>query len=469
MRFALSCAVVLAVAGPALAEEPAPAMIGPAGEDADGYPLQTADKRAVLRLLRAGRFDALDDWIADLQAQFEADYHKEYWPIDALEAFGNADPTLAPLLDEWVDQRPDSWAALAARGIYQEKLGWHRRGYKWADETPPANFRRMAEAHIDAVPDLEEALRRKPDLMAVHRAFIWIATANSLPLTFALVPFADAVKRCPDCFVVRASMLYAMTPRWGGSYRKMRAFAKAAAQSSANPKMKILAGFADADRCDFEAKKKHLASAFEACDAALAASDYWGFHVERSDVLRYAGRYIDALVELDRAAALRPQHLGILERRLAVLQRLRLYERVAADTALLREIDPTEGIDKGDVPFAAQGLQYEAAQRRKAGHPGGEVTLLRRAVALQPDDLDAHLRLDAALARAGKLAEVVVMWNHYLARHPDSGRAHAERGGALHRLGREAEAQRDVRTACQLGETAVCGYVSRDARGSTTR
>ena len=78
-----------------------PAMVGASGTDADAYPLRTVDKRAVLRMLRARQFDALDAWLVDLQTQFEADYHKEYWPQDALDAFANIDPTLEPLLDAW--------------------------------------------------------------------------------------------------------------------------------------------------------------------------------------------------------------------------------------------------------------------------------------------------------------------------------------------------------------------------------
>ena len=89
-----------------------PAMVGASGTDADGYPLRTVDKRAVLRMLRARQFDALD-------------------------AFANIDPTLEPLLDAWAAAKPDSYMALAARGVHQEAVGWHRRGGRWACETPP--------------------------------------------------------------------------------------------------------------------------------------------------------------------------------------------------------------------------------------------------------------------------------------------------------------------------------------------
>jgi tetratricopeptide (TPR) repeat protein len=454
--------VAVALWGAAATAEPAPApaMVGPSGDDADGYPLATADKRAALRLLRARRFDQLDAWIVDLQTQFEADYHKERWPIAALEAFHEPDPTLAPLLDAWVEAMPDSWAALAARGNYQAAIGWHRRGYKWASETPPQNFRRMAAAHRISFPDLDEALARNPNLVAAHITLIQVGMANSAPLKVMRALLDDALARCPDCFAVRAAFMWSLLPRWGGSYARMQAFADESARVSSNPKMRLLAGYLPLDRCHLAGEREPGGDP-DACDAALAVGDHGAFRLARAYVLRDAGRTADALADLDRADELRPQDAEVLRFRVSLLKRLRAYGRVAADVAVLREIDPVEGLHSGDVAWAAQGLQYQAAVRRKAGHPGEELALLRRAVALEPDDLDAHLRLDAALSRARKLAEVVAMWNRYIAGHPDSARAHMERGGALHHLGREAQAREDARVACRLGEPRACPYAGR--------
>src|SRR5262245_64293942 len=230
----------------AVAAKPAaaPAMAGSAGVDPDGYPRRTTDKRAVLRLLRARQFDALESWLVDLQTQFEADHRKEHWPIDALDAFGNVDPALEPLLDAWVAAKPQSYMALAARGIHQESVGWYKRGARWACETPPENFERMRESHVTAFPDLDEALRRHPALVAGHRALIRIATANSAPFELKRRLLDQALAICPDCFNVRLVFIFGIRPRWGGSYEKMEAFAAESVTATSNKRMRLLTGYA---------------------------------------------------------------------------------------------------------------------------------------------------------------------------------------------------------------------------------
>ena len=235
-RGVLLCALLVAPDSSGAPAGAAPAMVGPPGVDADGYPRQTADKRAALRLLRARKFDALEAWLVDLQAQFEDDYHKEYWPIDALDAFSNVDPALEPLLDAWVAAKPSSYMALAARGIHQESVGWFRRGAKWACDTPPENFEAMREAHLNAFPDLDDALVRHPKLIAVHRALIKVATANGAPLPLKRQLLEQAILQCPDCFQVRVALMMGLQPRWGGSHEEMLAFARESIDASRNVK-----------------------------------------------------------------------------------------------------------------------------------------------------------------------------------------------------------------------------------------
>lgn len=440
-----------------------PAMVGASGTDADGYPLRTVDKRAVLRMLRARQFDALDAWLTDLQTQFEADYHKEYWPQDALDAFANVDPTLDPLLDAWVAAKPDSYVALAARGIHREAVGWHRRGGRWACETPPENFEQMHEAHAAAFPDLDEALARHSTLVAVHRALIRVAKANGAPPELQRQLLDRGLVACPECFQVRVAFMFALQPRWGGDYAQMRAFASESTSAAKNTKLRLLAGYADADRCSmlrhFEARPDALA----ACNRALAVGESPDFYQQRATLLRKSNPAA-ALADLDRALWLRPQRSDLVDDRAAVLMRLRRYSEHARDIALLKEIDPIERLEPGDVKRAAQGLAYEAGQRRKAGSAADEVALLERAIALDPDDLDNHRRLDAALIRAGARDKIPAMWARYVTRHPKDPRAHLELAGALHHLGRERDALAEASTACRLGEQTGCQIAARAGR-----
>jgi tetratricopeptide (TPR) repeat protein len=244
----------------------------------------------------------------------------------------------------------------------------------------------------------------------------------------------------------------------------MDAFAQSATQGTSNQKLRVLAGYADADRCDvFSDDGRKRSAALAACNRALAAGESADLYEERADLLRKSNPTA-ALADLNRALWLRPQRSDLLEARADLLMRLRRYSEHAQDVALLKEIDPLKRLDPGDVELAAQGLTYEAGLHQRAGRTSDEVALLERAIALNPDDLDNHLRLDAALIRAGRRDKIPAIWHRYLARHPKDARAHVELAGALHHLGRDPEALVEAATACRLGEQTGCRIAGRPGR-----
>jgi tetratricopeptide (TPR) repeat protein len=436
-------------------------MVGPGGFDDDGAPRDVPDKIAVQRLLRAREFDALDDWLRDLQQEFEDDPRKERWPSAALRAFDVADPTVGPLLDEYVEAKPGSYMALAARGLYHNKAGWHARGGKWAYETPPANFRAMEAEHRVAFPDLDEALRIHPALTEVSRALISIGNANGLPHLWLRKIFDAAAARCPDCLGLRVSYMHTLRPRWGGSYPAMRAFAAESARKSRNPRVGALAGFVDWDRSIVLREKKDPEAALAACEKALEAGEHWEFLDQRADLLIRLKRYDEAWKDVERADALSPQTVDILETRHTVLAHRRDYQAIARDTVALQALDPIKTRKDGDAKYAAQGLAYEAGQAREAGNLVRAIALLKRSVAMDPDDFDNHVRLDRLYSNSGQLPAALALWNGYLRRHPQEGKARLERGGTLWHLGRKPEALAEAARACRLGEQEGCDLVQR--------
>ena len=90
------------------------------------------------------------------------------------------------------------------------------------------------------------------------------------------------------------------------------------------------------------------------------------------------------------------------------------------------------------------------------GEKAPDLAELEQARKRSPDDLRAHQQLDYNLARQGRFAEVVEMWNGYIARHPSDGRAYLERGGAYFHLRKIAEAKADAAKACELGISEGC-------------
>jgi hypothetical protein len=57
-----------------------------------------------------------------LQEDFEADPRKEDWPNDAAEALGTGETTLLPLLEEWANASPGSFAPPMELGSRRPRL-----------------------------------------------------------------------------------------------------------------------------------------------------------------------------------------------------------------------------------------------------------------------------------------------------------------------------------------------------------
>lgn len=91
-------------------------LLGPDGADADGYPKRYVDRVGLRSLLAFHQFADLTNYFEQFQTAFEADPRKEYWPIDAGEAFESAEPEIVAELDAWVAATPQSFAPYLARG-----------------------------------------------------------------------------------------------------------------------------------------------------------------------------------------------------------------------------------------------------------------------------------------------------------------------------------------------------------------
>jgi tetratricopeptide (TPR) repeat protein len=239
------------------------------------------------------------------------------------------------------------------------------------------------------------------------------------------------------------------------------AFAAESESRSANPKMHALAGFADIDRCNlFKRAPGQHDAALATCNRALSFGETLPALLERGRLLETSDP-VAALADANRALALRPQDTDALALHASLLAHRRDYAGHARDLALLRELDPVRKVTKAALAWAAQGLAADAGRARRAGLPDRQIVALENAIAIDPDNLDNHLRLDDAFVHAGQLQRIPPMWRQYLRRHPRDGRAHLELAGALHHLGREPEALTEAEAACRLGEATGCAIAAR--------
>ncbi len=468
-------------------------MLGRTGTDQYGYPRDTVDRVGMLTLLRHRKFHRLTEYIEGWQNEFETDFRKEYWIDDAILAFDTADPRLLPLLDDWVRATPESFAPYVARGTHRLALGYHYRGGKYLSKTSPARLDRMRETMTLAEPDLRRSIQLRPKLVEARHRLLGIAMAlGRRHEKAALVNEAEAI--CPLCFSIRAQYLHAIKPRWGGSYAAMEAYARRVQPyAHDNPRLRVLLGRVDHDRCNLLHKDGKLLLALAACDRAVSAGDYASYHYDRAVVLRKLGRNPEALAACNRALEIRPQLSDILEERAYLLLEANRFEAAAADVELTVRLDPidrrgTRRFDRllvkmvkiGHAHFRAKAYDaaIQAYNRLLAIHPGhvdaltwrgvararkgdtaGGMEDLNLAVQLQPDSFDACLQFDHQLAARRQFDVVVRHWNRFLALRPDHARAHYERGGAYYNQGKYAEALRDAKDACRLGYDPGCKLV----------
>ena len=462
-------------------------VVGEKGEDEFGYPRRQVDRAALRSLLFHRAFDDLTDVVERLQAEFERDFHCEYWPDDAAVALGTGEMQILPLLEEWVRAKPQSFAPYLARGTHWVERAFERRGGNFASATPAENFVSMENAFKNARADLEHAVELRPKLLAAMRQQLrtCLPSGETLGPTGAGV-MQRALAACPACFLVRTTYMNALTPRWGGSYAAMMEFTRRS-QDPANPRLRLLTGYVDHDQANLLNNHDQYPGALAAAERACAVGPHAPFLEERARARSALGKPAEALADVDQAVALRPGDPDLLLARAVVLARANRWADAARDVRAAVQVEPSNPMARSVHQGVVQGLMYDGWLRLQKGDKQGALQQYdlaaelapdnpevqgRRAWMIEggkkglaepvavpdraPDDFRAMQQLDYRLAARGQLGAVVKLWNDYLSRHPDEAQAYLERGGALFHLRRVAEARADAQKACDLGVSEGC-------------
>ena len=464
---------------------------GAEGTTSDGYPRQWVDKPALRSLLWHGRFAELSRDIEELQARFEEDPLREYWPIDAADAFASATPELDAALEAWVKATPDSFAPYLAHGSHGVALAYARRGSKYMKDTPASDVVAMQQGLDATMADLVKARALRPKLVAAMREQLRLLALSSTRDSLKRV-IDDALAVCPSCFRIRATYLNFTRPRWGGSYAEMEDFARAV-DDQRWPRLHALRGYVDDDRANLLHQEKRLDEALAASDRACAQGDAADFLTTRARIKMARQDMAGAIADLDRADAVLPGDVReVLP--LRAWARTGTEDWVLAGTDLLTvlRVDPTNSDAREIFDTVVRGLVYQAwvisnggardralriydlaanlaptdaevLQRResvvigkKGGDPMQAIANAEAAVKASPDDFRAVQQLDYLLSRQRQFQRVLPLWDDYLSRHPEDGPAHLERAGTLCQLGRDADGRAEAAKACDLGVSEGC-------------
>jgi tetratricopeptide (TPR) repeat protein len=273
----------------------------------------TADKLAILQMLRGRKFQDLDERLKSYQQAFEKDPLAEPNVILAFDAFSCPDPSLGALLDEWVKLSPQSYAAQMARAKYLFEAGWRARGDGFVSGTTSQQLAKMGAYFNQGAPAAIAAIKLNPKLSIAYANLILAVRSGSDDKTEQTI-LLSGLKQVPDSFAIRAAHMDALLPRWGGSYEQMAAFAEESqAYVKQNPRMRFFNGFVDWDRGRaFYADGKYA----QAIDLYNRAVDEGGddsrFYESRAGAYLQLEMYDDALEDANRANQLRPQNIGAM-------------------------------------------------------------------------------------------------------------------------------------------------------------
>ena len=449
-----------------------------------------------VRMLRARDFAGLTRRIEDAQRRVEADIKREPELFRALLAFDSADPTLTPLLDEWVTASSKTYAPYLARATHFSAVAWQRRGHKYSNKTTDEQRAGMRDYMRKSVEDARAALERNPKLVPAHR--LYINAAMAVGDNAACVRLAtQALDVAPASVRVRAALAECLLPRWGGSYEALGALAReAATHTSQNPALALFAGYVDWDRGNLTDDEERYDEAIALYTRAIEAGEYWRYYQSRAWCYYSQSRYTDALADLARAIALAPEEPSTLLLRGKTLLKLGRPHDAVPDIRLATELDPTDdqllrfqaheneaaafegfeklekeknvraAMDRLTLAIDLTGGNGEVFYRRgrvflQAGDHPHALADFERAIELDPRHFEAYRNIDFVLFKRSDWDGIIQHWDRYIALEPMNGKAWFERSGTRHHKGDQAGAVADAKKACELGVTEACRFAGR--------
>jgi len=466
--------------------------VGAEGEDELGRPLERPDAVALLALIHAKRFEALDAAFAEYQSAFEADPHKEWWPLWATDAFGNADPALGPLLDAWIDASPKSAAAAASRGVWELSMAWATRGGEVVSKTSPAQLAGFREHSETAIAELERAIALNPKMLSAQKQRFDALRGLGADDEALEAVYQEGLAICDGCMSIREASVLSHAPRWGGTPEAMLEAAKVdEAQLAANPALKLLPSYVEFDACRTTRERDGIEAALASCKRATSRGVVPRISCFYGDLLIRVERYDEAMPHYQQALHVDPQSRACAVGRHWVHRKAERFELAAKDLLLARRLAPTKDDIEPSLSFILERLRYDAREAGKAGRdaqdrelrslanaisPGAgdsrptaglsasNLDALREQVAKNPRDYDLHVRLDQALVEEKAFDEIVKMWDRFLEAQPDHARALLERAGARWHSGDHSGGIGDAQRACELGSKKACSVAAQMGR-----
>ena len=360
----------------------------------------------LLALLEAADFAAFDASVVQAEEAYRAEIgcERQLWEMmDVVWSGVLSDSTL----DEWLESRPDSYAALTLRGWIWLNRAWSERGNALAKDVSAEQWRGMHEALARSQADLQRAIELRPDFGPA-----WGFLVEGLKLGGGDIetPLARFLALDPLNYGVRRRALEALDPVWGGSLEAMERVAQEAQQyAEQNPRLPVLLGFPHAARGNWECVMGRCQDGFHHYRRALSYGDYHTWHYWLVDFHQRAGQQAQAVIAANAALEAYPN-----------LHDMRV-RRGRANGELGRQTEAMADFDRvlEENPRHYEALFYRGIAHLKWGRHSEAAEDLTRAVSEQPNNRWVLLNLGHAQIRGGQPERALEPLGRLVEQNPD--------------------------------------------------
>ena len=340
-----------------------------------GYPANDTHKPTILEFIRTRRFEELEGLLSALHQAVREDIRHEMRLVTAFEAVKRNDERLLSNINTWIETRPGSADALVARATYNLAAAWRTRGYKYVRDTPESRLRGMGARLELTVEDARAALAiDSTHLIAYDILLEVIQLGGAHGIGVQILQRGLAVH--PASYLLRASFMETLKPRWGGSYELMGAFAEASAKDSArNPRMVTLRGSALQEQAftliaplpEDSLLPRDYRSAIDSLTRALEYGPAHDVFLDRGEAYSRLGDHVRAFLDYRQALILNPQRTEILAAYGNTLVHIAsrttrpirgsMIDRAAEALALAVYLDPTDRTSAQNLQWARYARQ----------------------------------------------------------------------------------------------------------------
>ncbi len=269
-------------------------------------------KPDVIEMMRHGNFEKLENYFLGVQSSYESREINELAYEEMMDSLKHDADEVVAMYDDWLENIPDSYIARFGKGATNNRIGWNKRGTKWAKETSRDNLTGMRKYHLLAFDDLRAAVALYPKLTIGYRDLISIDKNRSgtMGKDYWL---AESIKHDPYNYIARKAYMLNLRPRWGGSHHKMHEFSLLALQhADKNPVLRGLPAYEYADKASVFVRRKLYLDAIEAGSTAIYHRPAeTAFHA-RAYANQQAKRYKEAVVDAEQGLKQEPDNIELL-------------------------------------------------------------------------------------------------------------------------------------------------------------